>query len=102
MWQKRFDESIIRLKEAIDRSPDLAEAHYNLGLSLASNNDFKGAAQAFSDAIRLKPSLPDSYIGLATMLIRTNQRNEAEQILQKALKIAPKHPRVLAMLEQLK
>jgi tetratricopeptide (TPR) repeat protein len=102
MWQKRFDESIIRLKEAIDRSPDLAEAHYNLGLSLASKNDFKGAAQAFSDAIRLKPSLPDSYIGLATMLIRTNQRNEAEQILQKALKIAPKHPRVLAMLEQLK
>lgn len=102
MWQKRFSESIVELEDAINRSPDLAEAHYNLGLSLASNNQLKAAAEAFSDAIRLKPSLPDSYIGLATMLVRTNQRNEAIQTLEKAMKVAPNHPRISAMLEQLK
>jgi tetratricopeptide (TPR) repeat protein len=102
MWQKRFSESIDILKTAIEKSPDLAEAHYNLGLSLASNNEPQAAMEAFSNTIRLKPGLPDSYIGLATMLAQANQKQEAIQTLEQARKISPNHPRILAMLDQLK
>ena len=89
------------MNKAIEQSPNLPEAHYNLGLSLASNNNLQKAADAFSTAIKLKPALPDSYIGLATVFLRAGQQREAKATLEKALNIAPRHPRIISMLKQL-
>jgi predicted O-linked N-acetylglucosamine transferase (SPINDLY family) len=52
------------LHRAIALQPDLAEAHYTLGLTLRAQGDGE-AALAFESAVALKPTLLPAYVGLA-------------------------------------
>ena len=99
-WQQRFQESIAMLESALIHSPELAEAQYNLGLSLASIKKTPEAKTAFTKAIRSKPGLVDAYVGLATLFIQDQQIEEAYKTLLKAREVSPDHPRVISMLQQ--
>jgi tetratricopeptide (TPR) repeat protein len=62
-WEPRFStkekyqEAAAAYREAIRLKPDLAHAHYNLGMVLLRQNDSKSAQAQFAEAHRLDASL---------------------------------------------
>lgn len=61
--QLALDESqaaVTAFEHAIAISPDLAEAHYNLGLASKRKNDWRGAAQSFLRTFAAQPLLFDA------------------------------------------
>ncbi len=64
----KYDEAIAIYREALDRYPDLAGLHNNLGCCLANKYEYQQAAEEFEKAIALTPInrqegivTPDSY-----------------------------------------
>jgi len=54
-------------REAIAQSPDLAEAHYNLGNVLVPLGQIEEAIAAYIEAIRCEPTFGDAYWNLANV-----------------------------------
>ena len=50
----RHEEAIFYYKQVIDKRPELAKVHLNLGVSYMSLNKFKDAVDAFKQAISIK------------------------------------------------
>src|SRR6202011_206230 len=48
-------------RRAVQEAPDVAEAHYVLGLALLGRQDPKGAADSFRQALRLQPDHAAAY-----------------------------------------
>ena len=49
------DQAVVYLKSAFKARADYFDAHYNLGIALATQDDFEGAAGEFQIAARLRP-----------------------------------------------
>ncbi len=69
---ERFEEAIQAYRQAIsisDRNPNdgYAEAHYNLGILLREQGDFKGAEAVYLRAIDLAPAFQDAHFNLAVL-----------------------------------
>jgi len=75
-------------RTAIQLKTNLAEAWYNLGLSIGGQDRGESAA-AFREAIRLKPSLIEAYLGLAVVLRADGQNESAADVLRRALAFHP-------------
>ena len=59
------EKAICRLRSSIDLDDSIFETHYNLGVALIENKDFKNAKESLESAIKLKPDFADSYYSLA-------------------------------------
>jgi Flp pilus assembly protein TadD len=77
------------IRRAIERDPDLAEAHTNLGILLARGGEFGKAEASFREAIRLEPASSDPRVNLANVLMPAGRVAEAEGELQAALRRKP-------------
>jgi Flp pilus assembly protein TadD len=77
-------------KEVLLTTPNLPEAHYNLGYLYMKRSDHPAAEAAFRRAIELEPAKSDSYIALAGLLGETKRGSDALELLSKA---APSFPR---------
>ncbi len=85
------DGAVARASLALELSPDLAEAHLNLGLALQEvhgpvDND---AIQALQKAIELNPSLAGAYLGLGIALHEQGEAEAAERAYVHALELDP-------------
>jgi tetratricopeptide (TPR) repeat protein len=84
------------LERAIQLSPALPEAHFNLGLALESlgasseNKDrFDRALSEYRAAVAARVAYPEAATALGNLLLRMGKTAEAEQELDKALQFNP-------------
>lgn len=76
-------------KVAIARSPDYAEAHYNLGVVHYRRCDLDGAARYFARAVSLAPDHAAALNNLAAVLRKQSRLAEAETLLRRAVALEP-------------
>ena len=69
--------------------PQLADAHYSLGVTLWQSGDFAGAAEELRQAIQVQPSYAEAYYTLGTVLKQMNQLPEAADALRQAIRLDP-------------
>jgi tetratricopeptide (TPR) repeat protein len=66
-----------------------AEAHYNLGMTLASRGAFDEAIRHYEEVVRLSPLDPEAHSGLAYALAGKHRLAEAVAQYQEALRLNP-------------
>lgn len=80
----RLDESEALFKQVLEKVPDLAVAHYNLGYVYTRKKDWPSAEAEFKRAIELQPERSDSYAALAGLYEATGRTGEAVTLLSEA------------------
>jgi len=65
---KQFDHAIVALHRVLELSPQMPEAHVNMGFALLGKEDYKAARDFFATAIELHPEQNNAYYGLAISL----------------------------------
>jgi len=65
---KRYEFAVTALSRVLELSPNMPEAHVNMGFALLGLKDYKGAGDSFATAIRIKPFQANAYWGLAVSL----------------------------------
>lgn len=83
--------ALAALREATDRYPDNARAHYHLGEALLGAQQPAAATAALQRARDLQPSLIPAYVLLGEALLATNRPALAEQVLQEGIDRNPIH-----------
>ena len=77
-------ELIPELEALIEGHPDLAEAHYELGLAHRKNNDYRAAALAFWRAALADPTETEHHQALGQILLRMGAPEAGTNALQHA------------------
>ncbi|MCG3150451.1 MAG: hypothetical protein PCFJNLEI_03937 [Verrucomicrobiae bacterium] len=85
----RLAESIKFYQEALRHDPAYSLAHYNWGLALASQGDYRGAVQQYEMALQLKPTDHTSRYNLGMAFARQELYAEASQQFAEILKHQP-------------
>lgn len=75
------DRAVALLKEAIAIDANLWEAHYDLGVVLASGGDLAGAEPELKEAHKLAPEMQDVVIALAEVQRRRGEYRDAASLL---------------------
>ena len=70
--------------------PDLAEAHYNLGVVLGHKGNLDGASSEYREAIRLKPDYAEAHYNLGVVLGHKGDRQGALEQYRRASELDPK------------
>jgi protein O-GlcNAc transferase len=77
------------LRAALDRSPDLVDAHFYLGVVLYQRGDYRKAAAAFRRAAELKPDHALAQFNLGECLLKEGDRDGARQAFRAAVESKP-------------
>lgn len=80
----RLDESEALFKEVLEKVPNLAAAHYNLGYVYSRKKDWPAAEAEFQKTIELQPERSDTFAALALVYEATDRRAEAVKLLSEA------------------
>ena len=94
MDEKDYFSAIFLFKLAIRKMPDFAEAHNNLGLSLAAlGKDFHlQALKSLRSAIRINPAFGEAHNNLGKLLTELGRYSQAVRICRKATELMPDNP----------
>jgi tetratricopeptide (TPR) repeat protein len=76
------------LRRALKLDPNFRLAHLDLGVLLASRNDYTGAERHFREAIRIDPSKPDAHYRLGTLWHSLSRKAEANAEFAKVKELA--------------
>jgi predicted O-linked N-acetylglucosamine transferase (SPINDLY family)/ADP-heptose:LPS heptosyltransferase len=79
------------LARTIEREPDNAETHYNLGLVLAALGRNAEAEASYRKGLGLRPASVDGHNNLGVLLEATGRYDEAEACYRRAIEISPEH-----------
>lgn len=85
----RFDDAIALYRKAIELSPNLADAHNNLGFALNVTEQPDEAIAACRQAIRINPNYAEAYINLGNALQGKGQLNDAITCYRQAVNLRP-------------
>jgi tetratricopeptide (TPR) repeat protein len=93
----RLDAEMIQMQLAGARTDDerrelteqLADGHFNLGMTLASSGDVTEAAEYFQRTIELEPDHVEASINLGGLLARAGNLEQAVKILKRAVELSP-------------
>ncbi len=96
---REAEESFQRL---VQRTPDLADGWYQLGLVRAARGHYKEAVDAQRLAVAHAPNFGQAYCALALDLRETGQGAEAMQAVQKAMLLLPRYAGALNLRGNLK
>ena len=81
-----------RAAAAVKAQPELASAHYVLGIIHATERDKDAAAQSFREVLRLNPSATVAQLQLARLELARGETDEAVALAEGVLKNAPRNP----------
>ncbi|HVU86337.1 MAG TPA: tetratricopeptide repeat protein [Pirellulales bacterium] len=84
----RNQQARAEFEEAVRLKPDLAEAHLNLGASLAAD-DPQAAISHYQAALRANPDFVEAYSNLGALLYSLGRHDEAIEQLREALRLRP-------------
>ena len=87
--QKRYDEAIPKLEEAIQRGTTRVAAHFNLGLAYARTRRFGEAADQFRTAMAMDGTNPEYPHHLALMLYESGYPDSARAMWEGVLERWP-------------
>jgi len=79
-------------RHAVELGPDMAEAHYQLGLVLAKREEWAPAATEFDKVTELNPSNAYAYYYGGLMHYRANRPDQMAIHFDRFLKLAPDAP----------
>jgi tetratricopeptide (TPR) repeat protein len=82
--QGSAEEALAPLKAALQRHPDAARAHLELGCVLLALDRAKEAATSLEQAVKLDPVLPRSHLLLGKAYLRVGKTTEAQKELEQA------------------
>ncbi len=85
----KVDEAIAAFNKALAIDPDLASAHYNLGIAYEKKDQPEEARKHFQETIRIKPGFGEAYQALGDSLMVAKKFQEASAILSKAAELMP-------------
>src|SRR4030095_690863 len=81
--------AIASLKRAVELSPDMPEARYNLGVALWYSGQRTSALESLEHSIRLDPSAAEVYSFLGMARRETGELDRARPLLQRAIALSP-------------
>ena len=81
--QAKVNEAIIEYKNALQADPGSPEAHYEFGLALLKQQEFRTAYNEFVRAADLKPDFIPARFQLASMHAASKDTERAKQELEK-------------------
>lgn len=82
-------EAVRRLRRAVEREPDSAEAHVRLGTALQEANDLEGAVAAFRAAAERDENFWQGHFRAGVALKGLGRLAEATEALERAARIVP-------------
>ena len=91
-------EALPILQAAVERNPEYAEAHYNIGRAHAVLSNPAESIQHLRKAVELRPELYEARSLLGTTLVQLGENEEAIRNLRAAAEIRPDNVRLLTML----
>jgi tetratricopeptide (TPR) repeat protein len=80
--------------------PTLAEAHHNLGVTLADQSHIDEAIEHYTEALRLRPCYVTAHYNLGVALVKQGQLAEARQHFVEVLRLDPTHVAARRFLER--
>jgi cytochrome c-type biogenesis protein CcmH/NrfG len=96
--QEKLDAAEAALQAFIEKNPEEAAAHFNLGLVRDHKQAWEKAAAAYLRAVELSPEMVDAAVGAGAALINARQPARAIEVLEGALAGHPDHTRLQGML----
>jgi tetratricopeptide (TPR) repeat protein len=97
---KRTAEALRMATELSTRSKNDVKVHFNLGVLLASQAQYKSAQVEFEKADALQPGTFEILFNLGQTLLRNGNNTQAEIVLMRAMKLKPDSPELLYMVAQ--
>jgi protein O-GlcNAc transferase len=91
----RMEEGIIALRRALELTPGLPGAHFNLGVAYRSLGNPHEALAAFRRAAELAPGFAEAHQSIGSVLREQRELEEAERSLRTALALKPDLPEAL-------
>ena len=76
-FQEDWDGALREYLEAVQTDPQLAEAHYNLGVSFAARGQLDRAISAFKEALEHNPKLYEAHFSLGRCYQRLDDAGRA-------------------------
>ena len=81
--------------DTLEKNPDCAMAHHNLGIFLAQRGDLPQAVGELETAERIDPDLAQNQLALAYVLNRLGRPNEALDSYRRAIALGISDPQIL-------
>lgn len=92
--QGHFQESAQAYRQALKVQPELALAHYGLGLALARLQKYQEAVTSFQAAIRYEPEWARAHKDLGVAYLKLKRWPQAVEAFKTSLKNQPEDPEV--------
>lgn len=86
---KQYDFAVTALHEVLQMSPNLIDAHVNMGYALLGLEKHKAAGDFFANAIRLDAYKGNAYWGLALALEKLGDKEAALGAMRTYIHLAP-------------
>lgn len=83
-----------RCRRVLEAAPELAEAHFLVGLTALALNDRRTAIAAFGSVTRLRPGHGAAWAQMSRLFMQLGQINRADQALAQAMEHANDDPLV--------
>lgn len=80
------------LRTAVRLRPDYAEAHYNLGIALATDRRLDDAIAALRETVRLMPEHAEAHMRLGATLAASGRPEAAAESFHRAIRLKPDLP----------
>jgi protein O-mannosyl-transferase len=89
LHDRNIIQAMVHLREALRLKPDLAEAHYDMGLAVQRLGRLDEAIDEYRQALQLKPNLPEAYNNIGNALQEMGRVDEAIPQYEMALRLEP-------------
>ncbi len=91
----RLDDAVREARRAVALDPNEPEAHYNLGLALADQEDAAAALASYQRAVSLNPGHGQALNNMGSVFEAEEHQAEAEASYRHAITINPRHTEAL-------
>lgn len=88
----QYDDSLKSFQKALDKDPNNASIHNDMGLALLKKELFASAEGRFAKALELDDQCAECYNNLGYLKTALEQPIEAEKYLQKSIALRPDYP----------
>lgn len=89
MENRNYTKAIGLFKSVLELSPDMMEAHFNLGVCYGVKGNKKSQIHHFEEAIRLKPDMTDAHYNLGIAYSDARMYPQAIAELKRAIELKP-------------
>ena len=83
LGENKINDAIEDIKSSVKDEPDLANAHYYLGLAYQASGNLRTAKSELSEAIKLNPNLDGARLALSTIYVGFRDYELAQTEIQK-------------------